>query len=238
MFTYGYIKEAILSKMDLGESDALEQDLMDAILYNLNECLSQIASTIKPHFSCIQVTVFKDEIPIPEDLLPPTDEEKSETVKEKTEREKKLGEYLKDKELVGNVRRMPKDFIAFSGKSMMQNEIGCTVEGKRIYSQPHEVHDEVAFVGNDKLIFAHPGKYTITYDANWPFFTDTLPDTEEVDIPADIIICLPSYVASQLWKRDDERKAAIYRNEFEIAFSRINNSDYRGNTTFGIEGGW
>lgn len=238
MFTYGYIKNAILSKMDLGEADALEQDLMDAIPYNLNECLSQIASTIKPHFACIQVTAFKDEIPIPKDLLPPMDEEEPETVTAKLERENKLKEYLKDKEVVGNIRRMPDGFIAFSGKSMMQNELGNRLDGTILYSEPHELHDEVAYVGNDKVTFLHPGKYIITYDENWPFFTDDMQDTTEIDIPADIIICLPSYVASQLWKRDDERKAAIYRNEFEIAFSRINNSDYRGNTTFIPEGGW
>ena len=45
-------------------------------------------------------------------------------------------------------------------------------------------------------------------------------------------MCIPSYVASQIWKIDDERKAAIFRNEFEILFARINNSDYRGNRTF------
>ena len=63
-------------------------------------------------------------------------------------------------------------------------------------------------------------------------------DGDELDIPADVVICIPSYVASQVWKIDDERKANIFRNEFEIFFSRINNSDYRGVTTFGVRGGW
>ena len=44
MYTYGYIKNAILTKLNLTEKEALEQNLLDTFIYNINECLSQIAA--------------------------------------------------------------------------------------------------------------------------------------------------------------------------------------------------
>lgn len=233
LYTYGYIKNAILTKLNLSEKEANEQKLIDSFIYNINECLTQIASTIKPHYNCQKIIAYKNEIPIPKDLLPPKD--KKESVKDRMERENDLAEYLKDKVIVGEIFRMPKGFIAFSGKSMVQLENHHSPD---VYCAPEELHDEVAYVGNDKVICLKPGIFTITYDEFWPYFADKTEDNFEIDIPADVIMCIPSYVASQIWKIDDERKAAIFRNEFEILFARLNNSDYRGNKTLTTEGGW
>jgi len=229
MYTYGYIKSAILTKMNLIEEEAIEQNIIDSFIYNINECLSQIASTIKPHYDCEKVIAYDEEIPIPEEL---STAPLNETPEEREVRETALKEYLSDKILVGEVYRMPETFIAFSGKSYIEEEYAG------LYKDPQEIHGEIVYVGNDKLIFLKAGKYIVTYDGSWPYFSDKMLDSEEVDIPTDIIMCLPSYVASQIWKIDDERKAAIFRNEFEILFSRINNSDYRGIRTLGSEGGW
>lgn len=234
MFTYGYIKNAILAKMNLSEQEALEQNILDGIPYYLNECLTQITSTIKPKYSWVMVTVYCDTIPIPKELQKP---DKQESLEEMERREKALEEYLKDKTFINTPYKMPDDFIAFSGKSMVSLEIKNPFV-RYVYDKPQEVHEHVAYISNNSLIFKHPGKYIITYDAQWEFFKDTTLDEKEIDIPADIVQCLPAYVASQLWKIDDERKAAIYRNEFEMAFARINNADPRGNLTFVSEGGW
>lgn len=234
MFTYGYIKNAILAKMNLNEDEALEQNLLDGIPYYLNECLTQITSTIKPKYAHVDVTAYCQAIPIPPQLQEPKEPEDIDT---KKEREKALEEYLKDKTLIHTPYKMPKDFIAFSGKSMVRLEKFDRIAGV-VYLPLEELHDEVAYISNNELVFKKPGKYIITYDAQWEFFTDSTADDVEVDIPADIVQCLPAYVASQLWKIDDERKAAIYRNEFEMAFARINNSDPRGNLTLASEGGW
>lgn len=228
MYTYGYIKNAILTKLNLTEKEALEQNLLDTFIYNINECLSQIASTIKPNFATKQITVYEKEIPIPKEmLLLETD-----PLEIRLKKEGALKLYLEDKTIVGKLYEMPKDFIAFSGVPMFEEEkCGC-------YLSPREVHDEVAHIDRKQIMFMKPGIYQITYDGWWPTFDDKMQDGDELDIPADVVICIPSYVASQVWKIDDERKANIFRNEFEIFFSRINNSDYRGVTTFGVRGGW
>lgn len=228
MYTYGYIKNAILTKLNLTEKEALEQNLLDTFIYNINECLSQIASTIKPKFATKQVIVYKDKIPVEPELLP----DKMDPVEVRLKKEEALKEYYEDKAVVGTPYTMPEDFIAFSGVPRVQEEIcGCLKPSE-------ELHGQAIHLDRKQVVFLKPGIYQITYDGWWPVFNDKLQDADEIDIPTDIVICIPSYVASQVWKIDDERKANIFRNEFEILFSRINNSDYRGVTTFGVEGGW
>ena len=228
MYTYGYIKNAILTKLNLTEKEALEQNLLDTFIYNINECLSQIASTIKPNFATKQVIVYKDKIPVEPELLP----DKMDPVEVRLKKEEALKEYYEDKAVVGTPYTMPEDFIAFSGVPRVQEEIcGCLKPSE-------ELHGQAIHLDRKQVVFLKPGIYQITYDGWWPVFNDKLQDADEIDIPTDIVICIPSYVASQVWKIDDERKANIFRNEFEILFSRINNSDYRGVTTFGVEGGW
>lgn len=70
------------------------------------------------------------------------------------------------------------------------------------------------------------------------FFTPTTQDDVELDIPDDILVCLPSYIASQLFKIDDEQKSSIYRNEYEMALARINENDYATNKVINNGGDW
>lgn len=228
MYTYGYIKNAILKKLNLTEKEALEQELIDSIPYNINECLAQIASTIKPNFATKEVIAFEGQIPIPQEYL----HLPSDSVEQRNQKDLALEQYLENKAIVGKPFTMPDDFIAFSGISRFEGyKTGC-------YLPSREVHDEVTHLDRKQIVFLKEGIYQITYDGWWPTFTDEMQDSTEIDIPADIVNCIPSYVAAQLWKIDDERKANIFRNEFEILFSRINNSDYRGVKTFGVQGGW
>lgn len=61
------------------------------------------------------------------------------------------------------------------------------------------------------------GKYEIWYDA-WPapLSIDT-PDEYDVPVEDCIAVILPLYMASQLYKDDDNGIATTYRNEFEVA---------------------
>ncbi len=228
MYTYGYIKNAILTKLNLSEKEALEQNVLDSFIFNINECLSQIASTVKPNFATKQVIVYEKEIPIPSDFLYSSED----PVEIRNSKAESLEKYLEDKAIVGQPYNMPEDFIAFTGVPRIREEIHGS------YGESTEIHDEVVHLDRKQIVFLKPGIYDITYDAWWPVFNDEMLDETEIDIPSDVILCIPSYVASQVWKIDDERKANIFRNEFEILLSRINNSDYRGVTTFGVRGGW
>ena len=80
--------------------------------------------------------------------------------------------------------------------------------------------------------------YFISYNARWYTFNKSLPDDEVIDVPNDILECIPSYIASQCYKIDDEYKASVFRNEYEIMLSRIDNSNFKNTKTIKIEGDW
>lgn len=61
------------------------------------------------------------------------------------------------------------------------------------------------------------GEYEVHYDAWPPAFTSDTPDDYDVPLEADVAAILPLYMASQLYKDDDNSIATIYRNEFEVS---------------------
>ena len=61
------------------------------------------------------------------------------------------------------------------------------------------------------------GTFEVWYDA-WPVKLDnTTPDDYELPLDDEVAVILPLYMASQLYKDDDNSIATIYRNEFEVA---------------------
>jgi hypothetical protein len=49
------------------------------------------------------------------------------------------------------------------------------------------------------------------------------PDDYELPLDPEVATLLPLYMASQLYKDDDNSIATVYRNEFEVAFERLQN---------------
>lgn len=140
-----------------------------------------------------------------------------------------------DKDNIGNLVTLPDDFIAF----------GDDVN-KFVYSEYGETYvenayaDEFDYVGYNQVLFKRIGKFYISYNARWiQSFVNMEPDTELADIvPRDILDCIPSYVASQCMKIDDEYKSSVYRNEYEVFLARLDDTDFKSNKTFKIEGDW
>ena len=48
MYTWGYVKDAILAKLYMNEEEARRANFLDSFPIYANECLTQIASTIRP----------------------------------------------------------------------------------------------------------------------------------------------------------------------------------------------
>lgn len=67
------------------------------------------------------------------------------------------------------------------------------------------------------------GNFTIYYRAYPEQFTQETEDTYEIPIDPEVYALLPLYMASQLYKDDDNAIATVYRNEFEVAFERLQN---------------
>lgn len=136
---------------------------------------------------------------------------------------------------IGNLITLPDDFIAFGDDV---NRIVYNYLGETCVDNAYD--DDFSYVGYNAVIFKRAGKFYISYDARWvQSFVNMEPDTELANVvPRDILDCIPSYVASQCMKIDDEQKSATYRNEYEIFLARLDDTNFKSNKTFKIEGDW
>lgn len=190
-YTYGYLKQAILTKLDLHESDLSDDNLFGKIPYYINEMMTQICSTIKPKHTHCYFEISKDEV-------------------------------FKSFD-------MPEDFISFSNEVNLVND-DCSLT--RLSTS------EYRYLNYNQISFNKPGIYYVAYNALWFTFTSDITNDTIINVPRDILECIPAYVASQYYKADDDAKAAIFRNEFEILFSRIDDSRINNSNTIHIDGGW
>lgn len=193
MYTWGYIKENTLSKLNLSEQGANEQGFLSRFPYYANEAMTQICSGVRPNETFIELIITADNVNTPITL--------------------------------------PETFVAFSDD---------IVRYRASEHEPiKEVGDEyVDYYGYNNVICKHEGIYYIPYKARWFIFTKDLHNAFVIPAPADVCDALPSYMASQCLKIDDEVKAAIYRNEFEMFLARIDDTSFKSQRTFHTGGGW
>ena len=134
------------------------------------------------------------------------------------------------------------DFVAFSNSPSYEKIIYKDYFGKE-ETKLVELHNDILlYHGYNNVMFLKPGNYIISYKARWFTFTTELTNDdkrgEPLDAPDDVLDCIPSYIASQCYKVDDEYKAQVYRNEYEMFLARVDDTDFDGTTTFEIGGDW
>ena len=204
MYTWGYLKSVALAKLDLTESEAEVQGLIERFPYYANEVITQICSAIKPKATCATFNISKNDI--------------------------------------GVIKTMPSDFVSFGDDV---NERSYQQYNATFFEECHD--DDLRFLGYNQIMFKKEGVYQISYNARWIDFANiTRPDgltgpvdsSTELDVPMDILDCIPPYIASQCFKIDDQYKSQVYRNEYEMSLARIDNTTYKNTKTFKIEGDW
>ena len=195
MYTWGYIKENTLSKLNLEEREANEMGFLSRFPYYANEAMTLICSGIKPHEKFYEVVISEEN------------------------------------ENLGKILTMPDDFVSFNDDTIGYNDgqhNGFAVANDTL----------VEYYGYNEFICNAYGTYRIPYNARWFFFTKDVHNATIIPAPADICDALPSYIASQCYKIDDEVKAATYRNEFEMFLARIDDTSFRRQRTFYVGGDW
>jgi hypothetical protein len=247
MYTWGYIKEATLAKLDVSNTDAVNLGYMNRFYIYANEAIGQISSAVKAKlayatfkavhkerllkylsrkYQIIDFT-FLHTTPYNVEDLP-------------TKFQACLKEY-KSYVFVNDVVKMPDDYIAFSLKSkayVTRYEYYTNFDRFYIEENKTVADNDCLLYGSQSVKFIEPGLYEIPYNARWFIFSSTTPDDLEIPVPSMILDALPSYIASQIFKIDDEQKAAIMRNEFEIFVSRINDNDDSEPESIVIGGDW
>lgn len=195
MYTWGYLKDVALAKLDLTENEAAVQNLLSRFPFYANEVITQVCSAIKPKY-----TFAKFEI---------------------------------DFDKVGVAQTMPDDFISFG------DDVCYELVNNGKFLEKHQIFDvDFEYYGYNQVIFKRPGNFYISYNARWYTFTKAIDDNEKIDIPNDILDCIPSYIVSQCYKIDDEYKAQVFRNEYELMLSRIDATNYKNTKSILIEGDW
>lgn len=88
-----------------------------------------------------------------------------------------------------------------------------------------------------RLIF--PETPAIVYYNTWPEkITQDTEDDYELPLTDDVVVLLPLYMASELYKDDDISVSTIYRNEFEVARQELYNVPDNMDNVFTNESGW
>ena len=99
-----------------------------------------------------------------------------------------------------------------------------------------------AFEGDHTLVLRNdmPGNYLVYYRSFPQMVTSDTLDDYEFDLPDDLMLLLPQYIASELYKEDDLAIATSYRNEFEVELARLAEDDTNAPTAerFTSESGW
>lgn len=93
-----------------------------------------------------------------------------------------------------------------------------------------------------KVLLLHrdtPGNFKIYYKAYPPEITNATPDDTVLSLDPEVAALMPLYMASELYKDDDNGIATSYRNEFEVAFERLTQSvSAPSSEKFTSESGW
>ena len=134
---------------------------------------------------------------------------------------------------------MNANFIAFADKQAykiveskptISELLAAEAFGKTIKSsikrEDAKVDLDFSYIGKNKLKFYKTGKYEIPAKFLWYRFDSGMSDNDELDIPADILLTIPLYIAAICYQVDNTQRAQLMRQEFEIALSRCTSTDF------------
>ena len=131
-------------------------------------------------------------------------------------------------------KQMPSDFISFGADVCTRQYIDDY--GDRWLEECSD--NDFMYRGYNELVFLKEGTYEISYNARWITFSDNISNDTVIDVPTDILDCIPTYIAMKSLKTIDDYNSNVYKNEYEIQLARIDDTHYKTNTTLKIGGDW
>lgn len=146
--------------------------------------------------------------------------------------------FATPEEVVPFTEKVKYDMIAIAPDFYMIDPQGIYFEGAyQKYLQTSDFYQE----GTKTLVLDRDmiGSFTIYYRAYPEQITADTLDTDELPLDPEVYALLPLYMASQLYKDDDNGIATAYRNEFEVGFDRlVNSANLSAYEEFTSESGW
>lgn len=249
MFTYGYIREATMAHLDIDEEEAQAMNLLSKFHIYANEAMQAICAS-KPKYQYIDITVVNKFAPLVMDgasFIPATDEqinwdkETQGTPDFVFASEAQTKQYYHDLNIyeVGETVSMTDTFIVFANKQCFKiierkptveeileaEAFGKALETTKIKSKAVIDYD-FSYISKNQLKFYKEGEFLIPARYIWFRFDSGISDDTEIDIPADILLTIPLYIAAICYQSDNLQKAQIIRQEFEMALARCTSGDF------------
>lgn len=244
MMTFGYIREATQAHIDLDEQETQAMHLQERYHIFANEAMQAICA-IKPKYDYFKCKIVSNYIP----LIRLTDN----TYRQATDSElnwqlhnmvkpdfadevtTKLWYTNQNIYLINTPIAMPEEFISFavkqawafilSGQFTSENFVLGVKPERKIVRVPI-TKDMIVYTGRNTITGLQEGEYWIPYKAIWYKFKSGIQDNEVLDMPIDILLTIPLYVAAQCLQVDYGQKATVKRREFETALARCTTTDF------------
>lgn len=248
MFTYGYIREATMAHMDISEQEAQDMKLFSRFHIFANEAMQAICAS-KPKYQYIEKTVVEEYAPLVTDeggiIRLATEEEINWNVEEDGEPNFKMlsyeltKNYYNERNIVKQFEKvsMNDTFIAFADKQAWKykmirptkEDLLSFDEGKsscELIRDKAIVDCDFSYLGKNVIKFYKTGKYEIPAKYMWYRFQSDTQDSDELDMPSDILLTIPLYIAALCLQIDNPQRASIKRSEFEMALARCTSTDF------------
>lgn len=255
MFTYGYIREAVMAHLDIDEEEAQAMNLLSRFHIFANEAMQAICAS-KPKYQYVDVTVVDKFDPI----VVVTNDDGSFYLRKATETEiywdreangdlvgirflteEELKEYYHKLNIyqVYETVEMSDTFIAFANKQAykmvikkptIEEQLEAEAFNREIpkeiqYLVKAEKEYDFSYISKNGIKFYKAGHYLIPAKYLWFRFDSGIGDEIELDMPADILLTIPLYIASICLRIDNLQKSQILRSEFEMALARCTATD-------------
>lgn len=246
MLTYGYIREAVQAHLDLDEQETQAMNLQSRYHIFANEAMQAICA-IKPKYDYFKVSVVKAYTPLinlgGNTFRVATEDEINweirGAVKPNFADEIDTKNWYKNQNIVllyDNVR-MPEDFIVFADKQAWAFTISTAFNSETfvgswmpaantMVKKIPATKEMFSYSGVNTLTFYQEGEFWIPYRGTWFRFKSGVGDSEPIDMPVDILLTIPLYVASICLQVDHAQKANAKRAEFELMLSRVSTMDF------------
>lgn len=245
MYTYGYIKEATMAHLAIDETEAQAMKLQERYHIFANEAMQAICAS-KPkyeYFKCQGVREYARLINLGDNefrlateeeinwqlhgLPEPNFADETDTIIWHNER----NIYLLNEAI-----KMPDNFISFAEKEAYVVETNSAfdsevfVMGLDTTTQEHTkrraTKNDYIYSGNNTIVLYEEVEYFIPYKGFWYRFKSGIDDYQQIDMPVDIFLTIPLYVASICLEEDNQQKAAVKRAQFERALANCTPTDF------------
>lgn len=250
MFTYGYIREATMAHLDIDEEEAQAMKLLERFHIYANEAMQAICGS-KPMYKYFEAKVVSKYAPLVRDGATVRLATKAEiAMRDRGEEDPDIA-FLNDVQVkkywhekgvyeVYEKISMEDTFIAYAFKQawkivehkptvdqILEAEAFNKPVPKSTFTRERiDVNNEFSYISQNQLKFYKPGQYLIPGKYLWYRFESGIPDDQEIDMPSDIFLTIPLYIASICMQIDTPQKANIKRNEFEMALARCTSTDF------------